>query len=165
MKGCMFDIMGKKDLIIRGISVHLASKSQVEVEVWIKDDSFDGFEKDSNAWEKVGDFTVDPNPVGIPTELPFDSFTPLIVKAQQKKALYVTVKDGNGMLATLTKGKPGQLFKQNSDLKVFTGTANSYPFGDVKMPRVWNGGLFYDLPKTIKTKFSGESGQAGKRCF
>ena len=157
----MFDIKSKKDLVVRGISVHLASENLVEIEVWTKDSTFNGFEKNPNAWEKLGSFSVKSNGIGIPTELPFDNFTTLIVKAQEQKALYVTVKNGNDMLSTLTSGKPGKLYKQNSDLKIFSGTANAHPFGHFTSPRIWNGGIFYDLPKTIKTKFSGESGQAG----
>ena len=56
--------------------------------------------------------------MGIPTELPLDKFTPFIVQSQEQKALYVTVKNGNHMLSTLTGGKPGKLVKQNNDLRI-----------------------------------------------
>ena len=69
--GCMFDLVGKKDITIIGIDIHITAwKVYESVEVWVKDDTLIGYEKSPEFWSMVGCAQMIGNGFSNPTTIP-----------------------------------------------------------------------------------------------
>ena len=140
--GNCFDVVSKTTVRITGIDIHTVSTSTVSVEVWTKSGSHVGYENSPDMWQQIASTSVMGQGLGNRTPIPRQSLQPFEIRPSQRQAFYVTLttrdirySDHLGL---------GQIGVANSDLELYVGTGQRYPFGEIYTPRLWNGALTYE---------------------
>jgi M6 family metalloprotease-like protein len=143
LAGNMFSIVAKKDIVIRGLHIHMMPLQSIPLLVWKKVGSYRGFEHDKQSWELLMNLNVTGSGIGLPTKITSSSFEPFTVFRTESISLYITL-DRNGMRYTLgsIEGVP---ISTNQDLTILEGNGIEYPFGNIYSPRIWNGAIIYDV--------------------
>ena len=74
----MFDIKANTNpIIIRSMNINtIKNTNDARIEIWTKEGSFSGYEKNPNAWKLWLNDTVVANGAGNPTLIPSDIFPP-----------------------------------------------------------------------------------------
>jgi len=141
--GVMFDLEAKKDLVIYGIDINTIHNSPARLEMWIKEGSYKGFEKDASAWTNIFNSTVNGNGMGVPTPIPTGSFGPIVLKANETRSLYIAYPQGAN-LRYFTGTEEGLPAASNDDLVIYEGIARRVGFDSaIYSPRVYSGALNY----------------------
>lgn len=174
----MLNLVAEKDIVLLEMSIHTSSTDSVEVEVWTRQGSYRGQEKNRNAWHQIAKTTVQGRGEGHLTPLPEDAFDPIRIQAGDTQALYVTLTTAE---MRYTKGsKQGNVYVSNDDISILEGVGVSYPFKSVFRPRLWQGQIRYALQdnpgvnniptpsptpipavRSLETTMGGGNGQAG----
>ena len=143
--GVMFDVVAKKDIHIVGIgSIHTTSRGGVDVEVWTKKGTYDGFQRDADAWTLVASTSVPGKGRNKPTPLPHGIMDEIDLDQGETQAFYVT------LLNTVMRYSNGDKDSQavdvsNSDLEILEGVGKGYPFKSTYNARVFNGSILYEV--------------------
>ena len=90
--GNMFDVVAKKALRIVGLEVHVAAKSELSLEIFIKSGSYVGHESRRDSWSRVANITIVGRGTGMRTTVPAHAFDSVLVVGNSSVAFYVTVK-------------------------------------------------------------------------
>ena len=174
----MLDLVAEKDIVLLEMSIHTSSTGSVDVEVWTRQGSYRGYEKNRNAWHRIAKTTVKGKGEGHLTPLPKDAFDPIRIQAGDTQALYATLTTAE---MRYSKGsKQGKVYVSNDDISIFEGVGVSYPFKSVFRPRLWQGEIRYallddpgvnEIPtpsptpvpavRSLETTMGGGNGQAG----
>lgn len=176
--GNMLDLVAEKDIVLLEMSIHTSSTGSVDVEVWTRQGSYRGYEKNRNAWHRIAKTSVKGKGEGHLTPLPKDAFDPIRIQAGDTQALYATLTTAE---MRYSKGsKQGKVYVSNDDISIFEGVGVSYPFKSVFRPRLWQGEIRYallddpgvnEIPtpsptpvpavRSLETTMGGGNGQAG----
>ncbi len=140
--GNMFDVVANKDVKIVGLEVHVASKLELSLEIFVKSGSYIGHENRRDSWSRVANVTLVGRGTGQSTIVPVNAFAPVLVGRNSSVALYVTVK---GREMRYSRGEDFSIAASNDDLTVSKGVGKDYPFGASYLDRVWNGALRYSI--------------------
>jgi hypothetical protein len=155
--GAMFDVVaaGDQDVRILSMDGNLATGSGL-VEVWTRHGSHVGHETSPLGWTLVGSAMTTSSGSGAPTPLgvPID----VIVRAGETQAFYVSYGPGvqytNGTAVGATATRDG-------NLAILEGCGGAY-FSVTISPRVWNGGIYYQVgPRSLATGFAGGAQSEG----
>ena len=143
--GNQFDIVaGAQNVTITGFSGNFSSAT-VDVEIFYKVGTQQGFENNAGAWTSLGTANgVATNGIGSPTAIPIP--VNITIPAGQTYAFYVHLNSGS---ITYTNGtSQGNVFVSDGNISVLEGTGHSTgtPFVSQFNPRVWNGIVSYNLP-------------------
>jgi len=141
--GIMFDILAVKDVIIRGMDVHVGSNGTEFIELWNKSGSYKNYKRHPGAWTFVASQNLNAEGFGKGTPLPESIFHEMTIPASQTLAIYVT-SQSNSVISSIMTGT-GDISTSNSELQIFVGTAKSYKFGRNVDGRHFNGALYYVL--------------------
>lgn len=136
--GNMFRIEAKSaDVYITQLEIHADGSG--EVEVYMKNDSYEGFENSPNAWTSILSQTIAALPAGQFTALlPFSE--PVFLESGGSKSFYVRTSNG----VKYTNGvSEGRLFVENDFLRFYEGKGVSGTFGNVFFPRIFNGVIHF----------------------
>lgn len=159
--GTMFDLQPKKNIIIRTLYVHTAQPGPVIVELWIKDGTHEGFERNPMAWQRRVVASVDGKGMGLRSSFDVGS---IVLNANKLYSFYILILDGK---FRYTNGVAlGSVSADNSDITVYEGSGVVGPFGNVHKNRIWNGDIFYEIAppssrRHLETTFLGGSGHNG----
>lgn len=143
--GVMFDVVPLQGIHLVGVSVYMYSLEKVGIEIFHKQGSHVGFERDLNAWVKVSEQQIQGNgfdesvDVTIP-HIPLLSAEPI--------ALYITLTTDDRLSYTEGTGT-GSISASNSHMQIIEGVGKSYPFAKTYRNRQWNGALRYVLNDTL----------------
>ena len=141
--GVMFDVEAKNDIVIYGVDINTIVQNSADVEMWTKEGTYKGYEKDASAWTLLFNSTLECNGIDVPTPIPTGSFDPVVMKASNRRSFYITFPKG-ASLRYITGNEEGQEYKSNDDLTIFEGIARRVGFDSAMYsPRVWSGGLNY----------------------
>lgn len=150
--GAMFDVNAKSSaIIIRSLAIHTAIKTserRVVVEVYSKQGSFVGFEKEPDEWTNVFTAMVQGKGRGSLTYLPTTDFTSVYIAADTTQAFYVTLTTKHLIYTNGDGLSRNKIFTGNDDLDITEGAGvGIYKFGQIYSPRVFNGEINYELDK------------------
>lgn len=146
--GIMFDIVGVKSVQLTGVQLAIDTTGFINVEVYQKADTWQGFEATPAAWTKIfaGQTFVTTASTAPSSLILFNS--PVFIAAGSRAALYVTTT-GGGPRVEYTNGTsvPPNFtaFATNSDLQIFEGSGSQYPFASTNQPRNFNGVIYYSF--------------------
>jgi hypothetical protein len=148
MDGVMLDVEAKQDISISSLSIHSRYVGTLEVEVWTKTGSCQGFSSNSDPWVKLQlESNIAQSPgAGVVTPLP--AFVqPITVAGGTQQAFYVSITNKlYGMLYSKSSSyQIGDKVKADQNLKLKVGYAVSYPFGYSRASRIWNGDINYQV--------------------
>jgi hypothetical protein len=138
--GNMFDVTASRNLRINSFDVHLGNAgAAVDVAVYWRPGTANGFENSATGWTLLGTRTVTSNGQGTPTPLPIGG---LRLAAGQTYGLYIAVL--NYPAAAMLYSNGSNVFS-NSDLSLTTLFGKGdVPFaGGTFSPRQWNGTIYY----------------------
>ena len=141
--GNMFNLEAKNNFVsVQQLELNFVSTDSQTVQVYIKDDTYIGFELDSSAWTLVHEETLaSTNGAGQGTPLsPFNQA--VFIAPGETVAFYVTVSSGGNIWYT-NGSQEGRLFSEDQNLKFYEGKGIEYPFTRFWTPRVWNGIIHY----------------------
>jgi len=156
--GNMFDVVALKDVTIHSMNIHIVEGTQ-NLELYIRDGTYEGSEQNPMHWNLIASTSIEGMGVGIPTEVPTNTFSPVEIYAGMTKAWYVTIQNPE-MRYSGGSGTAGNIFAHNGDLQILEGVGNVYPFGATFFNRVWNGSLKYTKSEShLSTTFTGGSGK------
>ena len=150
LSGNMFTIEILKCIEITGFHVNIVP-SEADIEVWIKNGTYVGYEHRADAWGKIVSTRIEGRGYNKPTLIPSESFQPLRVHASAMLSLYVTLSTKVGMRYSVGN-EEGRTFAQNDDIRILEGIGMSYQFQDAFSPRIWNGGILYRECKNATDK-------------
>ena len=145
--GNMFNLEAKNNFVsIEQLELHVAFIFSTNIQVYVKDDTYLGFEQDPSAWTLVHEENLaSTNGGGQHTPLsPFNEA--VIIAPGQTVAFYVTISTGANFLYYSVGTVEGQVFSEDQNLKLYEGKGflGSMIFGDSQSsPRVWNGSIIY----------------------
>lgn len=139
--GNMFDIVAMSSLQITHLKLHTPSKREVPIEIWTKEGTHEGFEKEKGAWTLLVSTTMQGRGIGKRSSL---EFSPILLVESQRRAFYITTTSGARLAYTDGRGV-GTVSAANDDIAIMEGTGNTYPFGTIFKKRRWNGVLEYSL--------------------
>lgn len=141
----MFDVQAKDSKIaITSLKMRTYTTGSLRAEVWTKSGTMIGYEKDSTAWTKILDQTLGFSAWEL-KQLP-DFASPVEIAAGERQAFYVTLAAGNVLYAM--GSSYSTISGEDSNLKIFEGTSNQYPFGSKGGPTIWNGEITYVIVPT-----------------
>ena len=156
--GNMFDVVALKDVMIHSMNIHIVEGTQ-NLELYVRDGTYEGSEQNPTHWNLIASTSIEGMGVGIPTEVPTNTFSPVEIYAGMTKAWYVTIQNPE-MRYSSGSGTAGNIFAHNGDLQILEGVGNVYPFGATFFNRVWNGSLKYTKTEShLTTTFTGGSGK------
>ena len=161
--GFMFDIKATTDpIIIRSMNINtIKNTNDARIEIWTKEGSFSGYEKNPNAWKLWLNDTVVAKGAGNPTLIPSDIFPPKTVSEGEIHAFYVSFPDG-AYLRYSTNEDILSYGVSNGDLILYgNGAAKRKGFnGAVISPRTFNGALHYEVvaPSDVPTTAADNGG-------
>eukprot|EP00559_Dactyliosolen_fragilissimus_P004589 CAMPEP_0184859064 /NCGR_PEP_ID=MMETSP0580-20130426/4093_1 /TAXON_ID=1118495 /ORGANISM="Dactyliosolen fragilissimus" /LENGTH=1298 /DNA_ID=CAMNT_0027355503 /DNA_START=285 /DNA_END=4181 /DNA_ORIENTATION=- len=144
--GNMFNIYAiKAPVTITSLDVHLRSTELTQIEVYTKQDTYRGYEKDTMAWTLICATEVKGNGRGRPTPIPFEAFKSVDIKSGLLQAFFVTVKE-KGLLRYSNRLVLGQ----DDFIEVRDGSGiGTYPFAfgsnGIFYPRGFNGSIKYTV--------------------
>lgn len=139
--GNMFDIVASTAVTITGFDVNIDNTCDIEVYITTAGGSHVGQEQNSGAWTLVGSSASVPS-LGAGVASPVPLVLNVTIGSGQTQAFYVTSSTGTQF--NYTNGTSvGATAASNADITITEGTGNSYPFGSVFQPRVWNGTVHY----------------------
>jgi len=138
LSGNMFDITAINQIIIDSFACNLQTTSTETMEVYYKPGTYSGFENNASAWTLLGSQIVTGAGTGNQTIVKIGGLT---IPQGQTYALYVTTTGGSSLNYTNGNGLNQSVSDANISLQL--GIGNSYPFGSINDPRVWNGIIFY----------------------
>ena len=139
--GNMFDVIPKSDIVIEGIDIHTSVKSLVNVEIWSKTGTWEGYDRSNAKWTYRGKKTVMGKGPGAKTNV--NGFDEIYMKKGRRYALYVTL-DHKEMLYS-NGGSHGSVLADDHNLSILVGAGKKYPFNDTINNRGWNGAIRYRL--------------------
>mmetsp|Transcript_50875 Transcript_50875/g.61302 ORF Transcript_50875/g.61302 Transcript_50875/m.61302 type:complete len:172 (-) Transcript_50875:127-642(-) len=143
--GIMFDIVAKKPLTITGMDVHLADTgSPLTIEVYTSTQRTAVAHFKQQYWTKIASVRVRGAGLGKATPLPAGAFGAVSMKQRERRAFYVTVKEGAELVYGVG-GKFNRVYKKNDDLTIREGVGKRYPFQGVDISRLWNGNIHYEF--------------------
>jgi M6 family metalloprotease-like protein len=143
--GIMFDVTATKPLTITGMDAHIADTGDLlTVEVYTSTKRTSQAHRKEQLWTKIGSMRVRGKGVGMATPLPAGAFGPVSMRQGERRAFYVTVKEG-AELVYGAGGKFNRVYKKNNDLIIREGVGKRYAFKGVDKPRVWNGNIYYQV--------------------
>jgi hypothetical protein len=142
--GVMFEVLPHQNLVVTGFDLHVFDVDAVDIQIYTKDGTFAGSEKQCEDWHLVAAVTVVGRGMDAVTTvtLPQDSSVPL--KTDQLQAFYITVSNGRGLRYSPGHGT-GSPVVSNEHLSIFEGVGVEYPCGSTFWDRVWNGALHYEV--------------------
>ena len=143
----MFNLEAKNNFVsIEQLELHVAFIFSTNIQVYVKDDTYLGFEQDPSAWTLVHEETL-ASTNGRRQGTPLSPFTEAVIIAPGKTvAFYVTISSG-GLLLYTDGSQEGQLFSEDQNLKFYEGKGVEYPFGSTFARRVWNGIIHYTVER------------------
>jgi hypothetical protein len=143
--GNMFDLTATNTVTIKRFSTNITDffpGFQVDMEIYFKVGTYNGFNTNPNAWTQVGERTsVTPAGQGLPTEIPID--VDVVIPAGETYSFYVTCT--NATLNYTNGTVEGAPFASDANLTFFQGIGLGYAFGGAFRPRIFNGIIHYEL--------------------
>jgi len=148
-EGIMFEVNAVRDVIITSLDFHCATgvSSNVDVEVYSKPGSFDGFEGDVTAWQLIHQDTILTNRRNTPT--PLNGFdTSIFVRGGTTQSFYLYTPN-KIMYLKPTNLASGELAYNDGNVQLFAGvgvTEVKFPStsSNIVSPRVFRGSISYD---------------------
>lgn len=138
--GEMFDIVAVNDIEVTGFDVQFSAGSGV-VEVWYRPGTHVGFSTSNAGWTLATTATLTSNGTGQLTRIPSSILVP--VPAGQTYGFYVVCT--SGLDVRYSNGTAvGNVYAQNSDLKLLEGTTGDVYFNATTTPRAFNGQVKYN---------------------
>jgi M6 family metalloprotease-like protein len=159
--GTMFDVVARKDIILRMMYIHLNGEGPTAVEVWMRTGTHVSFENRPWLWQRRVVATVDGKGRGKRTLLDVGNIR---LNAYTRYAFYFVTLEGK---FRYTNGEAtGREVTRNDDLVIYEGVGLTAPFQNIFQNRIWNGDLFYEIvsggpSRRLSTTFEGGSGQNG----
>lgn len=142
--GNHFEIIAFKPMAIRSLDFHTDLTEATRVQVWTRQGSYIGYERDASAWRQVCDTVVTGKGYMNLTPIPEQYFSNVYVDKGSKVSFYVTLETPN---LRYTKGDTGTSNGGiNTDIKIYPGAGvGQYPFGSTLAPRNFNGAIKYAI--------------------
>ncbi len=142
--GNMFDVVNLgEQLNISAFDLNLDSGTG-DIEVYIKNGSWVGFENDSAAWTLIDSASITSSG---PNEASYFDVLDFTIDAYLTTAFYITT---TGLSMNYTDGTAvGNIAAQNSDLQILEGAGKEYSFAGTFEPRVWNGTIHYEAVSAV----------------
>jgi len=139
----MFDVVAKRDILIRKMDIHTSFEGSNMIEIYSRGVTWSTVAIHPNAWNKVSvaGLQVMGNGVGVPTPLPENAFDPLYVSGGATRSFYVTISNGRYMQQT--PFTTGDVISSNNDLSIYAGVGKNYLFLHTGKDMAWNGNLYY----------------------
>jgi hypothetical protein len=145
--GNMFDVQAKMDISITGFDLHIAVEKMVQIEIYTKAATFIGSETDCSKWKLIANISVFSSGLDVSTQLPMDSFEPVLVRRDRTQAFYITLLSGTGMRYSYGNGTRLPV-AYDDYLVIFEGAGKGYSCGGSNggtfWNRVWNGAIHYE---------------------
>ena len=141
--GNMFIVSALKSLSIIEMSVHVDGVGEATLEIFIKPDTYDGFENNPNAWVQIMSRNITRNGRGKESYVPIDYFDPIFISGGNSLAFYITLTTED--MRYTDGARWGSAAASNDDMVVSKGIGVVYPYRRVYQDRVWNGVLEYVL--------------------
>ncbi len=145
--GNMFDIEPHRDLDLSRWQVNVSGTDLVTISIYWRDGSYQGYERDPEAWTLIGTATTQGQGSGYPTSV---NVGDLPVSAGRTYGIYVHLESYEpGSRIRYTNGEP-TIF-ENTDLKLTTGVGRGSPAfsGSIDSNRRWNGTICYESPRPL----------------
>jgi len=147
-QGVMFDIRTKSEAVqIRSLTFHAHNETdQCNVKVFTKKGTHRNFEEKSTAWTNVVNIVMrcEDGRETIITSSMFDSSLSdeLTIEADSTRAFYI---DSHNALRYTKTDHRDEVYTEDKYVQVLEGTGLSELYGDLHIPRMWNGQLSYEL--------------------
>jgi M6 family metalloprotease-like protein len=145
--GNMFDVQAKMDVSITGFDIHIAVEKMVQIEIYTKAATFIGSETECSKWKLIANISVFSSGLDAPTQLPMDSFEPVLVRRDRTQAFYITLLSGTGMRYSYGNGTRLPV-AYDEYLAIFEGAGKGYSCGGSNggtfWNRIWNGVVHYE---------------------
>lgn len=137
--GNMFSITALNTVTITNFDGH--PQGNGDWYIYYKPGTHVGFETNAAAWTLVGSATgVTAQPFGTPTPIPIS--IDVTIPAGETYSFYVTMTNAGNV--NYTNGTTvGAIFSSDANIQFLQGTGNSYAFGSVFSPRIFNGVIHY----------------------
>jgi M6 family metalloprotease-like protein len=145
--GNMFDVQAKMDVSITSFDLHIAVEKMVQIEIYTKAATFIGSETECSKWNLIANISVFSSGLDVPTQLPMDSFEPVLVRRDCTQAFYITLLSRTGMRYSYGNGTRLPV-AYDDYLAIFEGAGKGYSCGESNgatfWNRVWNGAIHYE---------------------
>ncbi len=138
--GNMFDLRAHNTVSITSFGTHY-ERGPLTLRVYTRSTGWFGSENDASAWTLHHSERVMGRGEGELT--PLHLSVPIVIKAGEKLAVYITNTGGDDSNAIYSDGE-GEVCA-NADLEFFEGLGNAYPFGSIYSERRWNGSIRYEV--------------------
>lgn len=143
--GVMYDIVAKRDILIKGLGFNTYRKDSIDVQVWTRRGSYKGNDKQVEKWNSLINTTVVGAGLDQPTMIPSDSFRRIKLKRGQRQAFYITTPAGPNLRATKAT-LDGDEVDSNDHLIFYTGLGKRVGFeGAATKNRIANGVIIYEI--------------------
>ncbi|MCT8340831.1 HYR domain-containing protein [Flavobacteriaceae bacterium TK19130] len=159
LDGAMFDVNVLNDVTFQTFNVNLDTGITVDMEVYYKMGTWQGFEEDPSAWTLIETTNVTSAGDGLPTPLGLNM--DLAIAAGETVAFYVTSTSGG---VNYTNGTTtGAVFASDDNIEFLEGSGKSYPFGaSTFAPRIFNGDIIYDVGPPVDNDITFDCSQLGE---
>lgn len=143
--GIMFDVLAAENIWIHGFQVGLTNTTQGSVQLFSKAGTHVGFEADQTAWTDFGSQALSSSVANGPSQF-YHIAEPILMKAAQRRALYIVEDPLAGPFVAYTNGDGvGSLEASNAHLSIFEGKGVSGNFGSLNNNRIPNVTIYYTL--------------------
>ena len=128
--GNMFDIFATRAIIITGFDLHIASISEVTVELYItccNVNTYQNVMRHPRAWVLMANASIQGQGQGEKTRIETDLFDVACVPQGSSRGLYLTATEPVFILSQLMM-KTGQVYIENDDVIIYVGVGKRYWF-------------------------------------
>lgn len=142
--GNHFEMIAFKPMAIRSLDFHTDLKEPTRVQVWTRQGSYVGYERDASAWRQVCDTVVTGKGYMQLTPIPEQYFSNVYVDKGSKVSFYITLETPNIRYTKADTGTSNGGI--NADIQIYPGSGvGQYPFGSTLAPRNFNGAINYAI--------------------
>ncbi|KAL7539054.1 hypothetical protein ACHAXR_009628 [Thalassiosira sp. AJA248-18] len=144
--GNMFDVFAKQDVTISSFKIHTLLKSAaVPMTIYTRLGSWENYDKEPSAWEKIVTINVDCQGYGNPTIVSGINMH-IPIESGSTRAFYLTFDEEPELLYYYSEEYPsGSVYAEDSALKIMTGVGKGINFGTTYLSRQLNGAVMYSL--------------------
>jgi hypothetical protein len=142
--GVMYDIVAKRDISIKGLGINTYWTDDLQVQIWSKRGSYQGYDRKPKAWRNILNVTVTGSGLDRITMIPFDAFS-LKVKRGQRQAFYISTPDGPYLRASKSTWDGAEV-DSNDQLIYYAGIGKRQGFdGFGTKNRIANSVIVYEM--------------------
>merc|ERR1719296_112371 len=115
----MFDVHAKHDVTVSSFKIHTLFKVAVPMTIYTKLGSWENYDKDPSAWDKLGTVSVDCKGYGTPTTI--SNAGSIHIESSSTRAFYLTFDQPELLYYQSGEYPSGGIYAEDSAIQIKTG--------------------------------------------